>query len=156
MPRLALSTRNRLDSREKSITKMSNMASARTTNSSGDADVEPGGRVDRAERAGGENHDQAEHAVDQRHRAAVGRAEQEPALPRSRLRAGADDGQVDRDHRQHARREIEREAAGEHDDENRRGAAPSNQPFSVTPVSALRMNFRKSSVPRYPRRRSAW
>src|SRR5436309_1736063 len=27
---------------------------------------------------------------------------------------------------------------------------PSNQPLSVTPVSALRMNFRKSSVARYP------
>ena len=39
-----------------------------------DAEVEPRRGVDGAEGAGGEHDDQAEHAVDERHRAAVGQA----------------------------------------------------------------------------------
>ena len=107
-----------IESREKSISMTSNIASARTTKSKAMATLNHGRRVDRAERARGENDDQAEHAVDHRHRAAVGRAEQEAAAPRSRLGAGADDRQVDRNHRQHARRQVEREAADEHDEED--------------------------------------
>ena len=61
----------------------SNIASASTTNSSGDADVEPRRGVDRAEGARGEDDDQPEHAVDDGHRRAVGRAQQEAAAARA-------------------------------------------------------------------------
>jgi hypothetical protein len=37
--------------------------------------------VDRAEAARRQHHDQPEHAVDERHRRAIGAAEQEPARP---------------------------------------------------------------------------
>ena len=55
----------------------------------GDAEVEPGRGVDGAERARRENDDEAEHAVDDGHGAAVGRAEEESAaaaIPPARLR----------------------------------------------------------------------
>ena len=108
----------------------SNIASARTTNSSGDAGVEPGRRVDRAERAGGENHDQAEHAVDEGH----GRR-RTPRPARNRVRAipprtRADDGEVDRDHRQDARREVQRQAAQKHDQQNGQRSASLEQALS--------------------------
>ena len=79
MPRFASATWNRDENREKSISMTSNIASASSTKSDGDAEVEPGRRVDRAERAGGEDDDEPEHAVDDCHRAAVGGAEQEAA-----------------------------------------------------------------------------
>jgi hypothetical protein len=85
----------------------------------GDAGVEPRRRVDRAEGARGENDDKAEHAVDERHRAAVRRAKQKATAARSRLRAGADDREVDRNHREHARREVQRESAEQHEQEDR-------------------------------------
>src|SRR4029453_16898000 len=55
--------------------------------------------------------------------------EQEAARPRRRrvadaaLRAGPDDRQVDRNHRQHARREIERQAAEKHQEQDGNRAA---------------------------------
>ena len=88
-----------------------------------DAQVEPRRRVDRAERAGGQDDDEPEDAVDDRHGGAVGRAEQEPPAARLRLRAGADDRQVDRNHRQDARRQVEREAAEQHEQQNGERAA---------------------------------
>ena len=44
-----------------------------------DPEVEPGRRVDRAKRSRGENDDEAEDAVDRRHRSAVHAAKNEPA-----------------------------------------------------------------------------
>ena len=46
---------------------------------------------------GGENDDEAENAVDDGHRRAVGGAEQEPTPARAGLSARADDGEVDRE-----------------------------------------------------------
>ena len=90
----------------------------------GDAQVEPRRRVDRTERAGSENHDHAEQPVDERHRPAIGGAEQEAAPPAPGVRAGADDREVDRHHRQHARRQIQRQAPEKDDrDDGERAAA---------------------------------
>jgi hypothetical protein len=86
-----------------------------------------GDEFDAAERAGREDHDEAEQAVDERHGAAVGRAEQESAPPAAGLRSGADDRQVDRDHRQHARRQVQRQAADEGDREDR-GQTTADEP----------------------------
>jgi hypothetical protein len=72
----------------------------------------------------GEDHDEAEDAVDERHRRAIREAQQEPALLRAGLGAGADDRQVDRHHRQHAGREIEGEAADEDDQQDRQRTTP--------------------------------
>ena len=93
-----------------------------------DPDVEPRRRVDGAERAADQDDDEAEHAVDDGHRAAVGRPEEKAACARSRLRACADDGQVDRNHRQHARREVQRQPADEDEQQNRQRPAPLEQP----------------------------
>ena len=51
------------------------------------------------------------------------RAEQQAALAAAGLRARADDREVDRNHRQHAGRQIEREAAEKDDGENRERSA---------------------------------
>ena len=85
--------------------------------------VEPRRRVDGAERAGGENHDEPEHAVHDRHGRAVGGTEPEAATARSGLRAGADDGQIDRNHRQDARRQVQRQTSEEHQKQNRQRSA---------------------------------
>ena len=69
----------------------------------------------------------AEDAVDERHRGAVDRAEQEAAASRAGLGAGADDRQVDRDHRQHARRQVQRQAAQEHNQQDRQRSAAFEQ-----------------------------
>ena len=90
-------------------------------------EVEPRRRVDRAERAGGQDDDEPEDAVDDRHRGAVRGAEQKAPAARLRLRAGADDRQVDRDHRQDARRQVQREAAEQHEQQNGERAAPFEQ-----------------------------
>ncbi len=84
----------------------------------GDAEVEPRRRIDRAERAGGEDDDDAEDAVDERHGATVDGAEEEAAAALRSLRTGADDRQVDGNHRQHARRQVERQAAEKHERED--------------------------------------
>ena len=94
----------------------------------GDAEVEPRRRVDRAEGAGGEDHDQADRAVDDGHGDAVGGAEHEAAAARAGLRAGADDREVDRNHRQHARREVQREAAEEDEQQNHQRPAAFEHP----------------------------
>ena len=51
-----------------------------------------------------------------------------PRLAGARLRSRADDGEVDRNHRQHARREIQREAAKKHDQQNRERSAAFEEP----------------------------
>ena len=70
----------RLEKLEKSIVMTSNIARREHDEEHRDAEVEPGRRVDRAERAGGQDDDEAEHAVDERHRGAVRR----PAGSRAR------------------------------------------------------------------------
>ncbi len=84
----------------------------------GDAEVEPRRRVDRAERAGGEDDDDAEDAVDEGHGATVDGAEEEAAAALRSLRPGADDREVDGNHRQHARRQVQRQAAEKHERED--------------------------------------
>ena len=54
----------------------------------------------------------------------VGAAEHEAAPPRPGARPGADDGQVDRDHREDARRQIESQAADEDQGDDRDRPAP--------------------------------
>ena len=54
---------------------------------------------------------------------AVGGAEQEPAAARRRLRARADDREIDRNHRQDARCQIERETADQHEQQDRQRPA---------------------------------
>jgi hypothetical protein len=100
----------------------------------GNAEVEPGRRVDRAEGSRRQNHREAEHAVHDRHRRPVRAAEHEPAAPRAGLRAGADDRQVDGNHRQNARRQVEREPADEHQQENRERPAALEQTALMHPV----------------------
>ena len=97
----------------------------------GDRRVEPRRRVDRSERAGREDHDQAEHAVDDRHRAAVCGAKEKAAAPLAGLRAGADDCEVDRNHRQDARREIERQPAEKDDRQDRHRSAAFEEPAAL-------------------------
>ena len=140
----------RVEYLEKSMNRTSNIARPSTTNRTAMAEVEPRRRVDRAERAGGQDDDEPEDAVDDRHGGAVGGAKQEPPAARLRLRAGADDRQVDRDHRQDARGQVEREAPEQHEKQNRERARPSNRPRGLTPASASRMNARKADVPWYP------
>ena len=117
MPRPAVATERSRSARSRSRRRRTSPARARRT-ARRSPRLNQGEALMRAERAGGENDDDAEHAVDEGHRAAVRGAEQEAALPRRRLRAGADDRKVDRDHRQHARREVEREAAEEHEQQD--------------------------------------
>ena len=93
-----------------------------------DAEIEPRRRVDRSKRAGCENDDQTEHAVDERHRRAVHSAEQEAPPAGPGPGAGADDGQVDRNHRQHARREVQREPADEDEQQDRQRPATLEEP----------------------------
>ena len=69
MPRLSCANVIRLESREKSTLSDVEHRQPEHDEQRRDAEVEPGRRVDRAERAGGENDDEPEHAVDDRHRA---------------------------------------------------------------------------------------
>lgn len=85
----------------------------------GDGAVEDRRGVDRAEDGTGQDDDEPERAVDERHAEAVDEAEAEARGARGIGAAGADDGEVDRDHRQDARRQVEQEAADQ-DQENRR------------------------------------
>ena len=124
--------------------KTSNIASASTTKTTAIAEVEPGRRVDRAERAGRQDDDQAEHAVDQRHRGAVHAAEQEASRARPASGAGADDREVDRNHRQHARREVEREAAEEHEQQDRERPAAFEQ--SLLLDAGLRVSNERQEI----------
>ena len=94
-----------------------------------DAEVEPGRRVDRAERARGENHGKAEEAVHERHCRAIRGAEQESATARAGLNAGADDGEIDRNHRQHAGRQVQRQPADQDEQEDRQRSASFEHPF---------------------------
>ena len=66
-----------------------------------------------------------EHAVDERHRAAVDGPEQESRgrASTARRRPRPDNGKVDRDHRQDAGRQVEREAAKEDEREDRERSA---------------------------------
>ncbi len=78
--------------------------------------------------------DQAEHAVDERHGGAVRGAEQEAAAARAGLRAGADDREVDRNHRQHAGRQVQRQPADQHEQEDRQRSASLEHPFLLDAV----------------------
>jgi len=77
----------------------------------GNRAVEHGRGVDGAEDGTRQHHHQPQCAIDQRHAEAIHQAEAEARGSRGIRAAGTDDGQVDGDHRQHAGREIEKEAA---------------------------------------------
>ena len=94
----------------------------------GDAEVEPRRRVDRPERPRREDHDQTEHSVDEGHGDAVDAAEGEAAAARTGLRAGADDREIDGNHREHAGRQVEREAAEQHEQRDRDGPTAVEHP----------------------------
>ena len=80
--------------------------------------VEPRRSIDRTEGARCENHHKPEHAVDERHRGAVGGAQKEPATTGAGLRARSDDCEVDGDHREYARGEIEGQPANQNNQQD--------------------------------------
>ena len=119
-----------------------------------DASVEPGRGVDGAERTGREHDNEAEDAVHRGHRRTVREPEQEAALARAGLRAGADDGEVDRNHRQHARREVQREAADEHEQQDRDGPAPLEHPLLADAVLGVMDEGEKVAARQVPEGRA--
>jgi hypothetical protein len=108
---------------EKSINSTSNIARPRTTKQHGDAEIEPRRGIDGTERSRGQDDDEAEDAVNDSHRSAVRRTEQEAAAAGRGLGAGADDREIDRNHRQHARCEVQRETADQNQQQNRQRPA---------------------------------
>ena len=76
----------------------------------GDRQIEPWRCVDCAERAGREDHDETQPAVHRRHRRTVSPAQEEAPQAGAGLRAGADDGEIDRNHRQHAGCQVQSKA----------------------------------------------
>ncbi len=120
--------------REKSIVSTSNMASERTTNTIAIDEVEPWRCVDRAERARRRDDDDAEQTVHQGHRSAVNTAKHESSGARARLRPGADDRQIDRNHRQHAGGQVQRQPAKEHEQQDGQGPASLEPSFFLHAV----------------------
>ena len=99
-------------------------------------EIEPGRGVDRAERARRQDDHESEHAVDDGHRRPVGRAEQEATAAPAGLRASADDREVDRDHREHAGREVQGQSADENDREH------GERPAAFEQAALLHAGFR--------------
>ena len=108
-----------LEKREKSMLTTSNIASPSTTNSMAIAALNQGEALIVPKVPAVRITTSPSDAVDDGHRRAVGRAEQKAAPPGAGLRARADDRQVDRDHRQHAGRQVQRQPAEQDDDEDR-------------------------------------
>ena len=137
------------ENREKSIVDTSNIASASTTNSTAMPRLNHGEEliVPNVWRSGSRSRRARRRRAPwrrRRRRRAGSRARA------SRLRAGADDREVDRDHRQHARREIQRQAAEKDEQQDReRSAALEESLLAATP--ALRVRERTSGNRRVPR-----
>ena len=89
----------------------------------GDGAVEDRRGIDRAEDGAGEHHDEPQRAVDEGHAEAVDEAEAEARGARGIGAARADDGEVDRDHRQHAGRQVEQETADQDQEDRGQDAA---------------------------------
>ena len=97
-----------------------------------DGQVEHGRRLQRAEEAARGHDGQAQHAVGQRHAEPVDSPQQETPAARTVLRAGTDDRQVDRDHRQHAGGEVQQQAA--HDNQQH-GQPPAPRPQKLRRIA---------------------
>ncbi len=88
----------------------------------GDAGVEDGRGIDGAEDGAGQHDDEAERAIHQGHAETVDEAEAEADMARRIGAAGADDGQVDGNHGQDARSQVQQESADQ--DEQNGGKHP--------------------------------
>ncbi len=81
---------------------------------------------------------------------AVDAAEQESAAALCRLRAGADDREVDRNHRQHARRQVQRQAAEKDEAEDRQRPSAFERPLRLDAALGVvdeRQEIRRRLVP---------